>query len=646
METPVLLLAYNRPEQTSRVLQSLRKNGAKRVYVSIDGPKNASDRTQINAVKSAVDSCRDIVVETSQSDKNLGCKQGVITGIDWFFNRVEEGIILEDDCLPSEHFFPFVNDMLNRYRDTKEVYMISGCNPAGKWDCDAGHFFTRVGQVWGWATWKNRWQSFNPDLPHFNSFVNSFGFEKNFGPTKMAASRKRLTELSLKGEIDTWDYQWNVHILMDNGVAAIPERNLVQNIGFEASGTNIQSKPNWIVTETSAKAIEVDDRSIEIDREFEMELELAKRSNLPAQESLNYYRRKGNSSTRNLKILLINSTDIGGGAEKIAYTIHEQLLSFGHDSRLLVEVKKSDSDCVTEITNWQQQVSEFDPDVIHIHNLHGTSIDLKAFAEISARIPVLFTAHDSWLATGSITHPFVYQPDSLSLLELLEWKKESEKRKSLISNSKIRFSAPSQWMRELLYNALEKRAFHVPNGTDSAPPVEVNPPSDNFILFVANQPVTNPYKDFDTLKKAWKKANQELKDEGLDLVVLGGKSSTEKVENQTIFLEEFKSSSEVLGYMAKAKFVVHSSLQDNAPLAILEAHAVGTKVVASMVGGIPELLDSEECEWLYEPKNVDDLATKLLEASRVTSDCKRTNQSTFDSIVQAYLGHYYQLVNA
>ncbi|MCB9192555.1 MAG: hypothetical protein H6602_12910 [Flavobacteriales bacterium] len=89
---------------------------------------------------------------------------------------------------------------------------------------------------------------------NFLSLTNSSsnqGFERAFGPTKLATSRLKLTQQSLCGEIDTWDYQWNAHLLMNYGLAVIPERNLVENIGFENDGTNLHSKPNWIANEVS-----------------------------------------------------------------------------------------------------------------------------------------------------------------------------------------------------------------------------------------------------------------------------------------------------------------------------------------------------------------------------------------------------------
>ncbi len=649
MKTSVLLLVYNRPEQTERVLKRLAECGVDEVYVSADGPKTSADRKAVSEVNSVLQRYNSIIKNTQFSDQNLGCKNAVVSGIDWFFNQVQEGMILEDDCLPSEHFFPFISDMLDRYREAENIMMVGGNNPLGEWQSEGEHFFSRIGTIWGWATWKNRWQNFDSELPELNAFIDDSGFEKHFGPTSLSEYRKTATLKAVAGKIDTWDYQWNVHILMNNGLAVIPTKNLVQNIGFDASATNDSTLPNWIDNSVSQQPISVSERPIEIDREFEMEWHLARRSNSSANPSRFSFNQKGKAGKGKLKVLLINSTDIGGGAEKIAFTIHQKLLEFGHDSKLFVEFKKSDMESVLEIDNWKAQLEELNPDVIHVHNLHGTSIDLAGLTETSKRIPTLFTLHDSWLVTGSIEHPFEPNPEKLNLLELLSWKREFNLRKNAVENGNFCFTTPSQWMRELFFNAHGIRPFYVPNAIEPMEPIEVEIPSKRFILFVANRPETNPYKDFATLKTAWKKANESLGENGCDLIVLGGESKTENIGIRTLFIIENQSTESVLAFMEKSFLLVQASLKDNAPLTVLEAHSACKNVVGALVGGIPELMNEQEQDWLYEAGNAIDLCEKLIAAiSSETRDreIRDKEKCSVESIVSTYLGHYLSLTNA
>lgn len=649
MKTPVLLLVYNRPAQAERVLKRLKECGIDEVYVSADGPKNAVDRKLTFDVKNVLQRYDSIIVSKRFFEKNLGCRNAVVAGIDWFFNHVEHGIILEDDCLPSKHFFPFVLDMLSRYREEQRIMMIGGNNPLGNWQSEGGHFFSRIGTIWGWATWKNRWQKFNSALPELNAFIDNSGFERHFGPTNLAEYRQTVTLKAVAGKIDTWDYQWNTHILMNNGLAAIPETNLVENIGFDESATNDSTIPNWIENSSSQQPISVSRREIEIDREYEMEWHLARRSNSTANASSFSFEKKGNTVKNKLKIVLVNSTDIGGGAEKIAFTLHQKLIELGHASTLLVEVKKSELQSVQQIGNWQAQLEELNPDVIHVHNLHGTSIKLSELVNASKQYNTLFTLHDSWITTGSTAHPFEPKADTLSLLELKNWKAVLEDRKKLIGASNIRFTAPSQWMRELFFNTYGIRPFFIPNAIEKVESANIEIRSERFLVFVANNPQTNPYKDFATLKKAWKKANQKLDKDGVDLLVIGGDSNVENHADHNIYFIERSNSDVVMKYMEKAELLVHASKQDNAPLTILEAHSCQTKVVTSLVGGIPEMLDNEERKWLYEPENADDLCEKLIEALKQENRSLMTSAKvlpTVESMINSYLGHYHDLTSA
>jgi glycosyltransferase involved in cell wall biosynthesis len=454
-------------------------------------------------------------------------------------------------------------------------------------------------------------------------------------------------------------------------ISRCSSENLVENIGFEDSGTNFTVKPNWIRNEVAIERIqtlynypfsassadwsspflkEVSRNEtgdfMKIDREYEMTLELARRSNRFASPSSFWFKEKGEKGKTKLKILIINSTDVGGGAEKLALMLHSKLLELGHEVKFLVKTKKTNLDSVFETTeNWKSQILDFNPDVIHVHNLHDSSIELSTLAEISKRIPVLWTLHDTWLISGSNHHAFQPYPTQLNLLDLRKWKDEFELRKSAISKGNFRFAAPSQWMRERFFHAHQIIPFYDPNAVESVIPCQIDSPSERFILFVANRPKTNPYKDFETLRKGWKKANERLGKDAIDLICIGGTPSTEKHGDRTLFVLERKTPEEVRAFMEKSLFVVQISKQDNAPLAVLEAHLAGKKVVASLDGGIPELLDETELQWLHEPQNANNLADKLVGAIGTKKDEATSVHATFDSVVETYLGHYLQLIN-
>ena len=129
--SPVLFLIFNRPDTTQQVFDVIRKAGPTRLYIAADGPR--SDRAgeqekceAVRAIATGIDwNCR---VETLFRDENLGCGTAVSEAITWFFNHEEEGIILEDDCLPEPSFFRFVDELLDRYRHDNRIAVISGDN--------------------------------------------------------------------------------------------------------------------------------------------------------------------------------------------------------------------------------------------------------------------------------------------------------------------------------------------------------------------------------------------------------------------------------------------------------------------------------------------------------------------------------------
>jgi hypothetical protein len=164
----VLLVAFARPDLLRRVLAQVREARPSRVFVSVDGPRperadDAAATAACHAVAAEIDwPCE---VKTRFLNENHGCKLAVSGAISWFFEQVEEGIILEEDCVPGAAFFSFCAELLERYRDDARVGLISGNNflPGALWR-DEGHGFTRYAFIWGWATWRRAWEKFDRDL--------------------------------------------------------------------------------------------------------------------------------------------------------------------------------------------------------------------------------------------------------------------------------------------------------------------------------------------------------------------------------------------------------------------------------------------------------------------------------------------------
>jgi len=161
MNTAILFLIFNRPETASQVFKKIRLARPPRLYVACDGPRN-NHSTDIEMVRLT----RDLVtkvdwpcnIKTLFRDHNLGCKKAVSSAIDWFFEKEEQGIILEDDCVPHLDFFNFCEKLLNYYKNDKRVFTITGVNFQNeKWRGEASYYFSKFNHCWGWATWKRSW---------------------------------------------------------------------------------------------------------------------------------------------------------------------------------------------------------------------------------------------------------------------------------------------------------------------------------------------------------------------------------------------------------------------------------------------------------------------------------------------------------
>ena len=152
LQAPALFLVFNRPDTTARVFEALRAARPARLYVAADGPRpnregEAARCDDVRRIATQVDwPCK---VTTLFRDRNLGCRIGVSTAIDWFFEHEEEGIVLEDDCLPSTSFFPYCAELLARYRHDERVMCVSGDNfQLGREVTQYSYYFSRNIHCW------------------------------------------------------------------------------------------------------------------------------------------------------------------------------------------------------------------------------------------------------------------------------------------------------------------------------------------------------------------------------------------------------------------------------------------------------------------------------------------------------------------
>ncbi|PKM46252.1 MAG: hemolytic protein HlpA-like protein [Gammaproteobacteria bacterium HGW-Gammaproteobacteria-1] len=255
MRSPVLFLVFNRPTPTAKVFEAIRAARPPRLYIAADGPRahregEAARCAEVRDIVMRVDwPCE---VRTLFRDENLGCKAAVSGGISWFFEQEEQGIILEDDCLPHPDFFSYCDTLLERYRDDERVWVVTGDNfQRGTRRGDASYYFSKYNHVWGWASWRRAWQHYQGDIRFWPEWRRSADWSEHAADPVERRYWTRIFDRIHRNEIDTWDYPWTASIWYHGGLTATPNVNLVTNIGFGPDATHTTSgAENHIIAAT------------------------------------------------------------------------------------------------------------------------------------------------------------------------------------------------------------------------------------------------------------------------------------------------------------------------------------------------------------------------------------------------------------
>lgn len=238
----VLFIVFNRPDTTREVMAAIRAAQPQRLYVAADGARpgragEAERCAETRRIATGIDwPC---TVRTLLRERNLGCRQAVSSAISWFFEQEEEGIILEDDCLPHPSFFGFCAELLEHWRQDKRIMSICGTNlglPVRHGDASYG--FTRTPHCWGWASWRRAWAEYDIRLESWPAFRDAGRLEDVLRDRRLRGCYRRVFDRLHAGSIDTWDWQWSYACWRSNGLCAVPRDNLVSNIGFGATATH------------------------------------------------------------------------------------------------------------------------------------------------------------------------------------------------------------------------------------------------------------------------------------------------------------------------------------------------------------------------------------------------------------------------
>ena len=243
---PLLLIIWRRPDSLRKVIDAIRPVAPQFLYVASDGPRceKKGEAEQIILTRQLLEQSIDwpCTIQRLYSDVNLGCRLGPITAINWFFNNVDEGIILEDDCVPHPDFFSFCATLLNRYRNDNRVWCISGNNfQNNRTRGEASYYYSRYVNCWGWASWRACWASYDPHLTSWPCLRSSSLLQSHFSdPLERRYWRLIWDRTYQCSKTATWwDYQWQYALVSNHALSISPNVNLVQNVGFGEDATHM-----------------------------------------------------------------------------------------------------------------------------------------------------------------------------------------------------------------------------------------------------------------------------------------------------------------------------------------------------------------------------------------------------------------------
>jgi hypothetical protein len=242
-KSAVLLIIFNRPETTIRVLRAIEEARPPRLYIAGDGPRSdvPEDKVLVEEARAVIEKVEwPCEIRTLYHDSNLGSKEGPARAISWFFEHEPEGVILEDDCLPHLDFFTFCDEILEKYRNDDRVMTVTGNNFQGnRWRGSGTYYFSRYHHSWGWATWKRAWRHYDPEIAFWSQFKVSRDWRAVFSRTEERHYWERIFDKVYAREFETaWDYPWTASIWKRKGLTATPNVNLVSNIGFGKDATH------------------------------------------------------------------------------------------------------------------------------------------------------------------------------------------------------------------------------------------------------------------------------------------------------------------------------------------------------------------------------------------------------------------------
>ncbi|MEM6690902.1 MAG: glycosyltransferase family 2 protein [Planctomycetota bacterium] len=252
MQTPLMLVVFNRPDHVLKSFERVRQTRPQRLFIASDGPRadRQEERQAVMASRAIAEQvdwpCR---VTKIYSDTNLGCAKRVSTAIDTAFDSVDRLCILEDDCVADSSFFRFVDCLMDRHEDDDWVTTVTGNNHQDGLQRGSGdYYFSKYSHCWGWATWRRAWKHFDFPLKPWRTYVEQKAFCEMLSERLEYKYWLSTWEAIRRGKLNSWAIPWLFSQWSVGGLTATPNVNLVENIGFDDRATHTSDQQSALRT--------------------------------------------------------------------------------------------------------------------------------------------------------------------------------------------------------------------------------------------------------------------------------------------------------------------------------------------------------------------------------------------------------------
>lgn len=252
VNSPIAFVFFNKNDTTKQVFCKIKENKPKKLYLISDGGRDDNEKHVVKELRDWVESQIDweCNYEEIYADENMGCKNRIVSGISYVLNIEKSVIVIEDDCLPLDGFFEYMDNMLEMYKDNEQIYLVAGSNlvPASMFKVKDAYTFNADPWIWGWGTWRRVWEKYDPDIIDWPKFKNSKELYYGQVDKKYYYEEEERFDSVYAKKIDTWDYQLTFCVWKNRGLQIVPQYNLVENIGFgidEATHTKTEL-PNFL----------------------------------------------------------------------------------------------------------------------------------------------------------------------------------------------------------------------------------------------------------------------------------------------------------------------------------------------------------------------------------------------------------------